>query len=208
MKSTKRAKLYLLVGYPGSGKTTTSQIIHDRTGAVHIWADYERRAMFGEPTHSHHESRKLYDHLNRSADILLGESQSVIYDTNFNFRKDRDLLRELATKYNADTTIVWIKIDKDVARERALSRGHASDNSYLDAMTAHDFGKIIKNLEPPTEDENPIILDGTLITPAYVAHALDLPSPPKQRVAQIVNGALDRGIGRRAGRRKRGVAKP
>ena len=170
----KRATLYLLIGYPGSGKTTTSQVIHDLTGAAHIWADYERRAMFGEPTHSAVESRKLYDHLNRSTQILLSEGQNVIFDTNFNFRKDRDLLRNLAADYKADTVLVWIKVGKSLARSRALSKQHASDNSYLDTMTAADFERITNNLETPKQDENPVILDGTMITRDYVAAALHL----------------------------------
>jgi predicted kinase len=181
----KRATLFLLVGFPGSGKTTTSTIIHDLTGAVHIWADYERRAMFGEPTHSAVESRKLYDHLNKSTELLLADGQSVIFDTNFNFRKDRDMLRTIAAKYNAETKLVWIKLNKSTARKRALSHEHAASNSYEDTMTAKDFERITSHLEPPAKDENPIVLDGTKITPVYVAQALQLTKQKSPKVNEI-----------------------
>ncbi len=173
---TSRSTLYLLVGYPGSGKTTTSQIIHELTGAVHIWADRERRTMFGEPTHGASESHILYGYLNRMTKLILNNGQSVIYDTNFNFRKDRDLLRQMADEHSANTVLIWIKLSKPLARKRAMTELHATDNSYPDTMTVEDFNRITSHLEAPTPDENPIILDGSLLTPEYVAAQLKLPS--------------------------------
>lgn len=180
MADTKRATLFLLVGFPGAGKTTASQIIHELTGAVHIWADYERRAMFGEPSHSAVESRELYGHLNKSTALLLSDGQSVIFDTNFNFRKDRDKLRAIAEAHGADTKLVWVKVDKGIARKRALSKDHAVDNTYTEIMDPKAFTRMTGNLQPPNDDELPYILDGTLITPEYVAKELKLPKPSKQ----------------------------
>ncbi len=174
----------MLVGYPGSGKTTTSQIIHELTGAVHIWADYERRAMFGAPTHKYEESRALYDHLNQTTDMLLSDSQSVIFDTNFNFRKDRDLLRSIATAYHAETVLIWIKVDKEITRSRALSNTHAVNNQYADTMTAKDFDRITKHLEEPEADEHPIVLNGTQITTRYVAKALGIAAAPPHHTGE------------------------
>jgi predicted kinase len=171
------------VGYPGSGKTTASQIIHDLTGAVHIWADYERRVMFGEPTHSQEESKKLYHHLNQQTDMLLGDNQSVIFDTNFNFRDDRDLLRGIAAAHGAETRLVWVKVDKDIAKKRAMHPAHALDNKYTDTMKSPDFERITKHLEPPTADESPVMLDGTCLSLQYVSQQLGLPLPKHQRIA-------------------------
>jgi predicted kinase len=167
--------LYLMVGYPGSGKTTTAQIIHNLTGAVHIWTDYERQAMFGKPTHSLAESHKLYERLNKTTEILLSEGRSVIFDTNFSFRKDRNRLRDIADIYKADTKVVWLKVAKDIARQRATSHAEEQATRLLGNIPAADFERITHNLEPPKKDETPIILDGTMITPDYVAQMLDLP---------------------------------
>jgi predicted kinase len=71
--------LYLMLGYPGAGKTTISKEITKRTGAVHLWADHERRAMFSEPCHSKAESDELYAALNTRTDQLLGEGSSVVF---------------------------------------------------------------------------------------------------------------------------------
>ena len=83
--------LYLMLGYPGAGKTTTSKVIHALSGAVHLWADQIRRERFGAPTYSHEENLELYDYLNELTSELLRTGQSVIFDTNFNFYKDREI---------------------------------------------------------------------------------------------------------------------
>ena len=71
--------LYLMVGYPGSGKTTAALMIHELTGAVHLWADKIRRERFGQPTYSHEENVELYNHINELTAELLRAGNSVIF---------------------------------------------------------------------------------------------------------------------------------
>lgn len=173
--------LYLLVGYPGSGKTTVSRIIHDQTGAVHIWADRERRLMFGKPTHSPEESRALYNHLNHLTDTLLSEGKSVIFDTNFNYYKDRQHLRDIALKNNAKTLVVWITTPKETAKVRAVHEQKLR-NYYEYVLPEDDFERIAGHLEAPHDDEHPVKIDGTTISPETVAASLRQVSNPKIRL--------------------------
>ncbi len=166
--------LYLLVGYPGSGKTTTSRTIHELTGAAHIWADHERQVMFGQPTHSPTESEQLYTTLNtRTADIL-SRGEDVVFDTNFSFLSDRNKLRQITTQAGAQIKLLWVRVAPELARERATADHHAEGNGYDNTMTPETFDRIVSHLEPPTDDEQPILLDGTLITPEYITAKLDL----------------------------------
>ncbi len=165
--------LYLMVGYPGSGKTTASKTIHALTGAEHIWADHERKQMFGTPTHTHAENLKLYDHLNMVADQLLGEGKSVIYDTNFNFYKDREKLRTIAAKHNADTIVIWVMTPKDLARQRATQDAHKQTTRVLGDMPVEQFERITGNLEMPRSSEHALRIDGTHMDKAMVAHLLE-----------------------------------
>lgn len=165
--------LYLMLGYPGAGKTTTSKAIHELTGAVHLWADHERRKMFPKPTHTHQENLALYDVLNQRTDDLLAAGQSVIFDTNFNFYKDREHLRHIAAKHGADVKLFWVTTPKDIAKERATHIDHAHRNTYDEVMPESDFERMAGNLEPPHPDEAYLAVDGTKITTKYIKRLLE-----------------------------------
>lgn len=152
--------LYLFIGYPGAGKTTVATMIAEATGAVHLWADYERHKMFAFPTHSRHESLQLYDELNQRTDELLTEGRSVVFDTNFNFYHDRQKMRHIAAKHGAETLVIWITLPEEVAKQRAVYSA-AKRNGYDAEMTEAQFNAIIDKLEPPEKDEKIIKLDGT-----------------------------------------------
>jgi predicted kinase len=154
-----RPTLYLMIGYPGAGKTTVARIIHDATGAVHLWSDIERHKLFGRPTHSHEESRKLYDELNARTEALLAEGKSVIFDTSFNFLEDRRKLQAIAGKHGAETMAVWVDIPEPKARHRAVDRG-VKRNGYHTRMTDEEFDRVTAKLEPPAKDEKFIKIDG------------------------------------------------
>lgn len=155
-----KPRLYLMVGYPGVGKTTISKLIAEHTGAVHLWADVERHKLFDTPLHSEAESRKLYDRLNQQAEQLLASGKSVVFDTSFNHYRDRDLLREIAAAKGAETLVVWVTTPEDAARDRAV---HANivRNGYDFSMTVSQFDAIAGKLEPPRPDEKTIKIDGT-----------------------------------------------
>lgn len=159
--------LYLMMGYPGSGKTTAARIISQATGAVHLWSDIERHRMFGHPTHSKKESLKLYDELNRRAEDLLAEGRSVVFDTSFNFCSDRNKLRAIASGQGADTLVVWVDVDKPTARGRSVGSGERR-NGYHTRMSESHFYEIASKLEPPSEDEKFIKISGLELDEAAV----------------------------------------
>jgi predicted kinase len=161
-----------MVGYPGSGKTTVSKIIQGLTGARHLWADHERQQMFKDPQHTHPENIKLYDELNQRTDELLRAGTSVIFDTNFNFYKDREHLRRIAARNGARTTVIWITTPQDIARTRATEQSDGQATRVWGNMPPADFDRIARNLQPPHDDEHAIELDGSHTTAEHVADVL------------------------------------
>ncbi len=161
-----------MVGYPGSGKTTASKLIHEQTGAVHVWADHERKERLVNPTYSHQENLMLYSELNDTVDKLLDEGKSVIFDTNFNFYKDRLKLRRIAARHGAQTVVVWVVAPKEIARRRAVDESHGKETRILGNMPLEHFERIAHQLQPPRDDEHVIKLEGINMTSESVADAL------------------------------------
>lgn len=164
-----------MVGYPGAGKTTISQYVSELTGAEHIWVDHERHKHFSAPTHSEHESRELYNRLNLDTDHLLRDGISVVFDTSFNHFRDREYLRSIAQKNNANTVIIWVTTSKELSKSRTQSPAHASRNRYMETMSPETFERIARNLEVPRPEEHAIEIDGsTNVTKDQVKAALGL----------------------------------
>lgn len=153
--------LYILVGYPGAGKTTLAKLIHEQTGAVHIWADHERHKLFKPVTYSHDESQQLYRKLNEECKTYLTEGMSVIFDTNFNFYSDRQHLRQIADEHKAELKLIWVTTAPELAKQRAVTESEANHTRIWGNMKDVDFDRISGHLEPPTDAEHPIKIDGS-----------------------------------------------
>lgn len=166
--------LYLFVGYPGSGKTTAAEIICRLTGAKHIWADRERQRMFGRPTHSLTESGELYKALNLKTKKYLIAGQDVVFDTNFNYRKDRQRLSKIADATGANTVIIQMVTPEALARERAMAWAHADRNGMHREMSQATFERIVNHRQPLANEITPIRLDGRDLSEATVKKALGL----------------------------------
>lgn len=151
--------LYLLIGFPGAGKTTVANYISEATQAVHLWADQERARMFANPSHSPQESRELYEYMNHKAEALLQSGQSVVFDTSFNFYKDRQRLRQIAQNAGAEVVLVHVTTDKAIAKARATHGDHAERNGMPFAMSEATFERIASHLEPLHDDETAIEID-------------------------------------------------
>lgn len=169
-----KPNLYLMLGYPGAGKTTAAKIISELTGAVHIWADHERRQMHDSDNYVQVERTaefniKLYDSLNKRSVELLKQGKSVVYDAAFNHLKDRLALRDLAHKLEIPTTIVWVKAPKAVAKKRAQNPTDIEGTRVLGAdMSDERFEELALKLEQPRDDETVVELDGQSLSQEYI----------------------------------------
>lgn len=167
------ATLYLMLGLPGAGKTTTAKEIAELTGAQRLTSDELRLKLFPQPTFSEPEHQQLYRHLDREVDELLGQGKSVIYDANLNRYRHRVEKYELAKKHQAQTVLVWVDVPKSLARARRIKE------QLLHLVPFHEdpgsmFDRVTKVFEPPRDNEPYVSIDGTKVTADYVRDTLNL----------------------------------
>lgn len=170
----KKSTLYIFVGLPGAGKTTTAKYIEQLTKAHHIWTDYERLQKFTKPCFSQSENDSLYLELNQLANRLLKSGQDVIFDTNFNFYKDRQFLRKIANQNNAVFKLIWMTTPKKIAYQRAVALEDPNHLRVLGSIDHQTFEEIAARLEPPKETEHPVKIDGLNLDIELVKKALSL----------------------------------
>ncbi len=166
-----RPTLYMLAGYPGSGKTTTAQMIQSLTGAARLSSDELRIALFPSPRYTQDEHDELYRALNEHTECLLAEGRDVIYDANLNRHEHRIEKYELAERVGARTVLIWIDAPKRLARERAVLRGHrhlVPEDETFESM----FDRVAATIQEPRADEPHLVLDGRHVDMPMVEHLL------------------------------------
>ncbi len=165
--------LYLMLGYPGAGKTTTAEVIHKLTGAVHLSSDTLRTEMFVSPTFDQAEHDALYKALDEKTETLLGQGKSVIYDANLNRYQHRLDKYGICQRTGAKPVLVWVQTPKELAKQRATE----TDRLHLvpkNETLAQMFDRIAGIIEEPGANEPHTVIDGTKVSPEYVAKHLDI----------------------------------
>lgn len=166
--------LYMMLGYPGAGKTTAAKIIAEISGAEHLASDFIRLELFPKPQFTEEEHRQLYAYIDKLAERLLLSGKSVIYDANLNRFEHRDQKYSICRRSRARSVLVWVQTPKELAKRRATK---LSENDPLRPFGNFDeptFDRLAMAIEPPGQDEPHIMLDGTKITTDYVRAALGI----------------------------------
>ena len=168
---SKKPTLHLLMGLPGSGKTTLARHLQKITGAVRLSSDDFRLLLFPEPSFDQQEHDNLYKILDHNVEHLLIAGGSVIYDANLNRRSHRDEKYALAKKYKTNVVLWWLKTPDDLSKKRRVE----DQNHTLmpDGETpGRMFDRIASVFEAPQKDEKPIVFDGTKVSAENVKQAL------------------------------------
>jgi predicted kinase len=122
-----RPSLILLVGIPGSGKTTYAEkYIEENPNTVHISSDKIRAELWGNEA-TQGDNNEVFSLMQSRAIDALNNGQSVVYDATNVTRKDRSYIIAACPKFaKIECHIIWAPIEtcieRDAARERTVGK--------------------------------------------------------------------------------------
>lgn len=149
-----RPILYLMLGYPGAGKTTVAEKITKITGAVHLNSDWFRLHMYKKPTFSQAEHDSLYGNLDYLCELILSTGKSVVYDANLNRYVHRQEKYDIAEKTDAEAKLIHVQTDEATARQRATVEADKNPNHRpYGNMDLKIFNRLASEIEPPKASE-------------------------------------------------------
>lgn len=153
--------LLLMHGFSGTGKTTVSNQLVDRLGAIRLRSDVERKRLFSSQTtgdadinqgiYSHAASDQTFDHLTRTAEIILDSGHAVILDATFLHKAYRDLFHRLAEEKGVPLRIISCELSDERIRNRIQRRQtEGADASDADIAV---YESQLQSADPLSESE-------------------------------------------------------
>ena len=155
------AKLHLLHGLPGSGKTTFAKILARKLPAVRFTPDEWMIALHGtNPPEAvfrpQHERIMLliWSHVER----VLGTGTDVVLDVGFWSRASREDARRRARVMGVDCVFYALKCSEADARQRVLARTAKMPDGELE-ISEPTFEFLLRQMEPMGNDETHIVAE-------------------------------------------------
>jgi predicted kinase len=143
--------LYVLIGLPGSGKTTRARELEGQKHALRLTPDEWMIPLFGD-NDANGKRDVLEGRFISLAQSALRMGVSVILDFGVWSRDERSALRFLASGAGANCELVYLHIDSIEQQGRVRRRQDASPESTF-AMTPEDLAEWTSRFEAPDESE-------------------------------------------------------
>jgi len=145
------ARLLLMVGLPGAGKTIRAKELAAAHRALRLTPDEWMISLFGEPE-ADGKRDVLEGRLIAVALQALQLGTNVVLDFGLWSRDERSALRWLATSAGASCQVIYLPVDKDVQRARIAHRQATAPHTTF-PMTEADIEKWRKQFQAPDAAE-------------------------------------------------------
>lgn len=152
--------LFLLYGFPGSGKTHFSRQLCETLQAAHVQSDRIRYELFEKPRYDKQENEVVLHLMRYMAEEFLQAGISVVFDVNASRLSQRRILRDLARKSHATPLLLWLQIDPEHAYARLNQRDRRkADDRYAERYDRAMFEQQVAYMQNPDNEEY-VVLSG------------------------------------------------
>lgn len=159
---TEKPTLYLMVGLPGSGKTTRAKELEQETHAVRFTPDEWHIFLFGDDFGDNSpEARARHDQRHDRVEQLmwnvgqdlLRKGVSVILDFGFWAEEQREEKRREAQALGADFAMEFLDVPLPELKRRIAQRNQAGQGDVFATITEEDLEEWYGLFQPPTPQE-------------------------------------------------------
>jgi len=138
----------IMVGIPGSGKTTFAEHF-----AKTFQAPYINPRVISELTGIDAEATEKVTKL--LFDELLKTNRTLIYEGSTYLKTQRMALENMVSKAGYKALIVWVQTDPAESKHRATKR-----QKGVTALSSEQFDAAYKQFQNPSEAEKPVVISG------------------------------------------------
>lgn len=146
-------RIVLLVGIPGSGKTTLAQKLIGR-GYECLNADSIRKELYGDEAEQGDPQKVFTIFFKRLDEVLLRNADIVIDNTNLNFKHRKPIL-DRAIKAGYKDIQLWLL---DVPLDVCLERNKARNRTVSEDIVANMFIELSRSGRPKKNEGKLVII--------------------------------------------------
>lgn len=151
--------LYIMCGLPFSGKSVLAKKLSEKKGFDLVEIDAIKSGYGLRDVWEHMKAEdwdKIFNDSFSQAANSMRAGRSIIYDSTNHTRKSRDELRALAERNDANSSVIFVDVSVDAAKERWHQNKETDKRMDLPEWA---FNAALNSWEPPTEDENVLHYD-------------------------------------------------
>lgn len=163
--------LLIMVGLPGTGKSSIVEQLKENISCTVISTDNVRLQMRNQPTYTAAEMMLVYEVCYSIIEVRLRKGQRVIFDASNYLAARREHLVKIARRCNSPVAVCYVQAAQDTIRERLRQR--ISGNRRKSDLSDADWSVykwMVEAQEPVIGDH--IIVDTTSTPPAQLANKL------------------------------------